>query len=208
MAGVVLFDVDGVLLDSIPSYARAWRCFADEHGLDFEALRAGATGRRPLEIVQRALPSEAERWSDLLEGFEAHVLREQATVGLMAGAERLLETLPRGRFAFVSSSSRRIVEASFSRLGIAVPEGSVFGEDVVCGKPDPSCYVLAAYRLGAPSKSVLVVEDAPAGIKAALAAGMQVLALATTHASETLAEAHAVAPNLAEATERILAWTT
>lgn len=206
MGGSVLFDVDGVLLDSIPAYERAWRCWAADHGLDVDALRAGATGRRPADIVRRALPAQDPQWEEALGRFEEHLRREQADVSLMPGAADMLERLPKGCWALVSSASRHIAEAALARLGVEIPDGSVFAGDVERGKPDPSCYALGATWLGVSPQHVLVVEDAPAGVAAARAAGMRVVAITTTHRAADLAEADEVLSTLAAAAERVAAW--
>lgn len=104
---------------------------------------------------------------------------------LLAGLEEA--GLP---WAVVTSGTRPLVAGWLKILGLAEPRCLVTAEDVEKGKPDPACYVLGKERLGIQDKP-LVVEDAPAGIRAGKAAGFEVLALATTHKTEELVDAGA-----------------
>lgn len=95
------------------------------------------------------------------------------------------------KWGVVTSGTRALIDGWLNVLGLPHPEMLVVAEDVELGKPDPRCYLLGRKKLGIESSSVLVLEDAPSGIKAGKAAGFKVIALATTHKLEQLKEAGA-----------------
>ena len=188
----VLFDCDGVLVDSAASVERAWRRWATEHGLDEDAVIAIAHGRRTEDTLldlgfSDDLAAEVER----LEGAE---VADAASVAAFPEAAALLPLLPRDAWAVVTSGTHALVTSRLAAAGLPVPSVLVTANDVAAGKPDPEGYLEAARRLGRPATDCLVIEDAPAGVEAALAAGMRVVALPTTHPADELAAATLVAP--------------
>lgn len=120
------------------------------------------------------------------------------------GAAGLLRALPPGRWAVVTSSRAGPTAARLARTGLVVPEVRVCAEDVSEGKPSPEGYLTAAARLGTDPARCLVVEDAPAGIAAGLAAGCTVYAVASTHRPEELRDAHVCFGSLKEAAGAVL----
>jgi sugar-phosphatase len=102
------------------------------------------------------------------------------------GAPLLLETLPVGSWAVATSGTRAVATDRLQRAGLPIPGVLICAEDVPRGKPSPDVYLLAAAGLGVVPSQCLVIEDAPAGIEAARAAGMGVVALTTTHRREEL----------------------
>jgi len=102
------------------------------------------------------------------------------------GAPRLLEMLPVGSWAVATSGTRAVATDRLRRAGLPIPGVLICAEDVLRGKPSPDVYLLAAAGLGVVPRDCLVVEDAPAGIEAARAAGMGVVAITTTHRPEEL----------------------
>ena len=113
-----------------------------------------------------------------------------------AGVKDLLAQLPRDRWGVATSGTRHTVSIRFPYLGLPEPSVMVTADDVQRGKPAPDPYLLAAKRLGVAPADCLVIEDAPAGVEAAKAAGARVIAVATTNQAQTLAEADAIAPAL------------
>lgn len=109
------------------------------------------------------------------------------SVVALPGAEDLLRSLPRDRWAAVTSGGRELMTARLQAAGLPVPDVLVAAEDVAVGKPDPAGYLLAAQRLGADPADCVVLEDAPAGLEAGRRAGCRVLAVATSHTPEQLA---------------------
>ncbi len=181
LADAVLFDLDGTLVDSTASVVRNWRRIATLLGRPGEDLvgdRHGIPGRQVLRVIEPDLPEERIRELDqaLIDGEVA----DTRDVVPTTGAQQLLEAVPPDRWAIVTSGPRRLALARLGAAGLPVPAVLVTADDVRVGKPDPEPFLLAARHLGLPPQRCLVVEDAPAGITAARAAGCQVLGVLTT----------------------------
>jgi sugar-phosphatase len=190
----VLFDLDGVLVDSTRYVEQQWRRWALGKGLSPEPFLRVCHGRRALETIQLAAPdldAEAE--------VAAFLPEDGSEPGLLApveGAARLLQRLPAGRWAVATSGPRVSAIARLRSAGLPLPSVLICAEDVIRGKPNPEVYLTAAAALSASPSECLVLEDAPAGIESARAAGMRVIALTTTHRSVDL-RADACASSLA-----------
>jgi mannitol-1-/sugar-/sorbitol-6-phosphatase len=186
----ILFDLDGVLVDSTRQIEQQWRGWALAKGLSPEPFLRVCHGRRALETIQLAAPeldAEAE-----VAAFKPDPLAEAAGLPPVEGAAHLLTLLPSNSWAVATSGSRATATARLRGAGLPVPAVLVCAEDVVRGKPDPDVYLTAAALLDVLRQDCVVVEDAPAGIEAARAAGMRVLALTTTHPANLLqADAYA-----------------
>lgn len=192
----VLFDLDGVLVDSARPVERVWRAWAERHGLDATQVVKVAHGRRTIETVQLFTPHlEAEAEDKELERAEI-----EDTTGLLKadGAGALLTILPAGSWAVVTSGSRALATARLRSTGLQIPRFLVGAEDVAKGKPDPECYLKGAELLGVSAERCVVVEDTPAGIQAAHSAGMVAVAVATTHRASELSKADAVVGALSD----------
>lgn len=179
----VLFDLDGTLVDSTASVVRSWRRFAEHFDVSMEALHANH-GQPARTLVGLLLPTE--RHAEAL----AHVTDLEVTdaVGLLPirGAADFFAAVPADRRAIVTSGSVPIATARLAASGYDRPDVFVTVDDVVNGKPHPEPFLTAAARLGVDPARCLVVEDAPAGIAAARAAGCAVLALTGTTAEDDL----------------------
>ena len=127
---------------------------------------------------------------ELLEGYE---IADAASVHAFPAAAALLGELPPESWAVVTSGTRALATSRLAAAGLPLPEVLVTADDVRAGKPDPEGYLEAARRLGRPPEDCVVIEDAPAGVQAALAAGMRVIGLTTTHAAAELQAATLVA---------------
>ncbi len=183
----LLFDLDGVLVDSGASTERAWPLWAEKHGLDAAEILDIAHGRRTVETVQLVAPHlSAKDEAAMLEDIE---VQDVAAVGEISGASELLQTLPAECWAVVTSGTRKLAVSRLHQMSLPEPRVIVSAEDVSNGTPDPECYLKAAQLLDGDPEDCLVVEDAPAGIEAAHAAGMRVIALATTHSAEDISAA-------------------
>ncbi|WP_223855065.1 HAD-IA family hydrolase [Ralstonia solanacearum] len=108
-------------------------------------------------------------------------MEDVGDIEALAGAADLLGSLPRDRWAIVTSASRELAHRRLAAAGLPLPPMLITAEDVECGKPAPDCFQLAALRLGVNVKDCLVFEDATAGIQAAEAAGAGVVVISTTH---------------------------
>ena len=190
----LLFDLDGVLVDSRAAVERTWRRWAARHGLDAEPLLAFAHGRRTrdtlMAMVPQLDPAHEVAWLDAAE------LEDLEGVVAVPGAAALTAGLPAGAWAIVTSCGRELARRRLARAGLPLPGVLLTSEDVTRGKPAPEGYLLAARRLAADPASCLVFEDAPPGIAAARAAGCTVVGLSTTHAPGQLAHCQAIVPDL------------
>jgi sugar-phosphatase len=173
----LLFDLDGVLLDSVPAYRRAWARWASEYGVQEAAIWSDAHGRRPRDIIERVAPTlQIER---ALVAFDRALEAERDGCTAMPGATECLRSL-NSPWAIVTSGRRRHVEASLRAVGLPSPPVLVCGDDVSRGKPHPDGFLAAPRALHTEPPACVVIEDAPAGITAARSAGMLPVALTTT----------------------------
>ena len=176
----LLFDLDGTIVNSIAAAERAWAAWAERHGLDVAAFLPTIHGVRGIDTITRlALPG-------LDPAVEAEAILQAEIedvegVEPIEGAAAFLASLPADRWAIVTSSPRRLALRRLAAAGLPVPAVLVTAEDVTRGKPAPDCFLLAAERLGQRIEDCLVFEDAPAGIKAAEAAGAAVVMVTATH---------------------------
>ena len=194
----VLFDLDGVLVDSMALVHRAWRWWAVSHGLDPGAVARAGRGGPAVETVRRAAPHlDAAREAQRISDYEADAAHE---VIAFPGALALLETVGGGgglgSWGIVTSGVRRVARGRIEVCRLPDPPVLVTADDVTKGKPDPQCYLQAATALGVDPGSCLVVEDGPGGVTAARAAGMGVVAVASTRTAGDLVDADAVVPAL------------
>jgi sugar-phosphatase len=183
----ILFDLDGVLVDSAAWIELQWQRWAERRGLDPAPFLRVCHGRRAVETIRLAAPeldAEAE-----VARFDQAEEAVAAPLRPVAGAERVLASLPAGSWAVATSGPRTMAVARLRRAGLPVPGVLIAAEDVHRGKPDPDVYLRAAELLGALPERCLVIEDAPAGLEAGRAAGMTTLALTTTHSSAQLSAA-------------------
>jgi sugar-phosphatase len=184
----LLFDIDGTLVDSTAAVERVWRRWADEYGVDAEAVIAVSHGLRNEDAVARVLPEDqvpaATRRLTELE------LADLEGVVAIRGAAELLDALDGtgsgSTWAAVTSGPRDLMRARLAAAGLPAPPVLVTAEDVAVGKPDPQGYRAAAAALGADPARCVVVEDAPAGVAAGRGAGARVIAVAGTYPAQAL----------------------
>jgi len=189
----ILFDLDGVLLDSTRVVAAQYRRWATENGLDPDEVMKAAHGVRTIEVIQRVAPHlDAVAETQKIEKREAAA----DEVVRMPGAIELLSSIPKGRWCVVTSGTRFLAVTRMRKFGVPVPEIMVTADDVKNGKPDPEPYLKGAELLRVKPAECVVVEDAPAGIQAARAAGMKVVSLPSTYPQEELYEADAIVSGL------------
>ena len=197
----LIFDMDGTMINSMPTHAQSWVDFAQRHGLaiDLDDLMRRTTGRNGLEcmreLFQCDLP-EAEAWGLITEketlyrALYAPIFSEVA--GFKVFSEQALQAGL--KFGVGSAGDQHNLGFAFSHLKLkTAPLAVVGGDEGLPGKPDPAIFLEAAKRMNANAASCLVFEDAPFGIEAARRAGMLAVAICTTHTPAQLAGPHVVA---------------
>ncbi len=191
----VIFDNDGVLMDSAELHRRSWHVLAGEMKLSFsDDFFRETFGQTNPTILARFLrrPLDREEAARLSERKEELFRREaKGRIALFPGVEGMLAGLKaRGfRLALGTSTPRSNVEFFLRELGLGRHlEAFACMEDVERGKPDPAVFLLAARHLGVPPARCVVVEDAFAGVEAARAAGMKCVAVAPTNTAAALRE--------------------
>src|SRR5947208_2322614 len=180
----ILFDLDGVLVDSRECIELIWHAWAAERGLDPADFLRVAHGRRIAETLRLVAPQlDASVEAAVLDAME-----EVETRGLRAtpGAAALLRQLSEAQRAIVTSGSRAVATLRLRTAGLPIPDVFVTAGDVKQGKPYPEGYLMAAGRLGVAPSDCVVVEDSPPGVAAGKAAGMRVIALLTTYPTAAL----------------------
>jgi sugar-phosphatase len=198
----VIFDLDGVVINSDPVAERHWKLWTARHGVPFAHVLEVHHGRPTAETIRLVAPHlDASAEARVKENAEAE---DFEGLSLYEGASALLHSLPRERWGVATSGTRRTVALRRGQLGFPEPPVLVTADDVARGKPAPDPYILAAERLGVPAARCVVIEDAPAGIVAARAAGARVIAIASTHPREALAAADGIAAALADVTISVL----
>jgi sugar-phosphatase len=190
----ILFDLDGVLIDSTRSVDRQWRAWARKKGIDEEKVMAIAHGVRSIEVIRAVAPHLDA--APEVQWLESHEAEDQSDVTVMPGAAELIRAIPDGHWCVVTSGTRYLATARLRLGGLPVPKVLVTADDVTNGKPHPEPYLKGAELLGFKPADCLVIEDAPAGIRSGHAAGMKAIALTSTYPAVKLSEADAVVDKL------------
>ena len=185
----VLFDLDGVLIDSTPAVARVWHRWAIEHGFDPDKVVKMAHGRPSRTTIHDLLPNADVAAED--REVERREIEDLEGVVPLPGARQLLDSLPPDRWTIATSCTRPLAEVRLRAAGLPIPKTMITSNDVKIGKPDPEPYLKAAAMLNFAASDCVVVEDAPAGVRAGKAAGARVIAFATTMPQRELEDAGA-----------------
>jgi sugar-phosphatase len=202
----LLFDMDGVLIDSIAAVERCWRQWALIYGIPDADRFHVPHGVRAGDIVRMLKPEFSEaQVAEGLRTIEDLEVADTGDVTALSGAKDLLSLLPPDRWTIVTSATRRLAHARLAAAGLAIPERMITGDMVVRGKPDPEPYRRGAELLGFLPAECIVVEDAPSGVNAGLAAGARVIAVLGTHNASQLSGASWVASSLNDIDVRVLA---
>ena len=160
-----------------------------EHGFDPEKVVNMAHGRPSRTTILELLPNADIEAQD--REVERREMEDLGGVVLLPGARQLLNSLPADRWTIVTSCTRRLAEVRLRTAGLPIPKKMITSTDIQNGKPHPEPYLKAAKTLGIPASECVVVEDAPAGIRAGKAAGARVIAFPTTMERHELEEARA-----------------
>lgn len=191
----LLFDMDGVLVDSHAVVKRTWRRWCERTGIDEATVLSAAHGRRTMDTLRAVAPhldlSAEARWLEEAE------LRDRDGIVAVPGARELTTALPDGSWAVVTSAGRELARRRLEWAGLPAPRSLVSAQEVRQGKPSPEGYLRAAGKLGVDASCCVVLEDSPAGIEAARAARMRVVGLTTTHEADELGGVEVLLPDLA-----------
>lgn len=166
----ILFDMDGVLVDSNPAIEASWRLWADEVGAPFDELQAYIHGRKAVEVIAHFQPGADidAVWSRLIEQEMANAHLTRA----LPGAAEMLASLERSEWTIVTSAPEELALARLAACGLPTPHPMISARDVARGKPAPDGFLKGAEALGCPPSKAIVIEDSAPGIAAALAGGM------------------------------------
>ncbi|MGD0704868.1 MAG: HAD family phosphatase [Trebonia sp.] len=217
MIEAVVFDMDGVLIDSEPVWERVRRRFTADHG-----------GRWPADAQDRMMGMSTAEWSAYISGdfgveLTPRQVAEQVVAAMAAEYEKHLPLLPgavdavrslspRWPLAVASSSPRSLIETVLNAADLSSAFSAIVSsEEVPRGKPAPDVYQAAADRLSVPPKSCAAVEDSSNGLRSAAAAGLTVIAIPRPEyppAPDALATARLVLTTLTDLTPAKLATLT
>ena len=215
MLKAVLFDMDGVLFDSMPGHADAWVKAVHMHGLDITPeevyLNEGRTGASTISILTQRTwhrdPTEAEVkqiYADKCVFFNAYLAQHGEASAMRGAAEVLAEVKRRGLLPVLVTGSAQ--ESLLTRLNLAYPDTfhvpyMVTANDVRYGKPNPEPYLMGLQKAGVTADEAIVVENAPLGVQAARAAGIFTIAVNTGPLSASVlieAGANVVFPSMSD----------
>jgi mannitol-1-/sugar-/sorbitol-6-phosphatase len=177
-ADALLFDLDGTLVDSHASIVAGWSRWASRYQVDLTRVLAIMPGRPGIDVMREVRPDLPD--PVLARDVAALTTAEIADadrVTAMPGAAGLLGALPADRWAVVTACTRELALARLRAARLPVPAVLIGSDSGPAAKPDPAGYLAAARQLGVAPERSLVIEDAPAGVAAGLAAGMQVIAV-------------------------------
>jgi sugar-phosphatase len=188
-AAGILFDMDGVLVSSIGSVNRCWKRWAEHYGLPNATSVQIEHGTRAVDMIAKLIPGlDVAEGLRLIEDME---IEDVSDLRVLPGARALLESLPPERWAIVTSATYRLLLGRLKAAELPVPERIISGDMVERGKPDPEPYRRGAELIQSPPAECIVVEDAPSGVAAGVAAGCRVLGVLGTHSEAELRAAGA-----------------
>jgi sugar-phosphatase len=190
----ILFDLDGVLVDSHTVVERTWRRWIERHGFDVPDIVRRAHGRRSIDTVRDVAPQLSA--DDEVQWLASVELGDFDGVVALPGAAIILEALRHGEWAVVTSGGRVLARRRLEHANLPVPDILIAAEDVAVGKPEPDCYLKAARQLARDPSHCIVIEDTPAGIKAARESGARTVALTTTFSRTALGGADIIVNDL------------
>jgi len=193
----LLFDMDGVLISSIGSVVRCWRIWAQQYDIPGWESYEIPHGTRAIDIIRQLRPDLDEAAvHEGLRAIEDLEIGDTEDLKVLPGVRDLLASLPPERWSIVTSATRRLLLGRLKAAGLPLPARIIAGDDVVHGKPHPEPYMTGAKLLGFAPAECIVVEDAPAGVGAGIAAGCRVLGVLGTHEAAQLTACTWIVPSL------------
>ena len=190
----ILFDLDGVLVDSEASVERNWRKWALMHNLDPQVVLSSIHGRRSEDTIRLLAPSLPLQ--EETRRIEAMEIADTADLVAVPGAAQLLARLPTTSWTVVTSGSRALAATRLQAAHLPIPITFVTADDVTHGKPDPEGYLKGAEILSVEPEQCIVIEDRLPGIQAAQAGHMHAIALGSAFPPSERARAEAWIPSL------------
>ena len=180
----ILFDLDGVLIDSTSCIERHWQEWSQKHDIDLVKILQNAHGVRTIETMKIVAPhlnieKEAAQ-------FTANEILDTEGVVAIPGSKALIDQIPINQWTIVTSGSYDLVQARLKKSGLPMPKAIVTADSVSQGKPSPEPYLMGAKKLDTSIDECCVVEDAPIGIRAGKNAGALVIGVLSTHSREEL----------------------
>ena len=195
----VIFDMDGTLIDSTPAVERAWTVWAGEHGFTRSEM-AGTHGVPSAGVVRMFVPAEQQEAA--IDRINVLELEDVHDIVVLPGAAEALAAVSSSKSAIATSCTIPLAKARIAAAELVPPTVLVTADDVKRGKPAPDPFLEAARRMGVDPSRCLVIEDAPAGLQAAKAAGCFTLAVVTTTPIDQL-HADGIVTNLSEVTFQV-----
>jgi sugar-phosphatase len=178
----VLFDLDGVLIDSNPAVDRVWSGWAIEHGFDPGEVIRKAHGRPSITTIHEYISGESAEAEN--KEVERREIADLEGIVPLPGAMDLLRAIPKERWAIVTSGTYSLATARIRVAGLPEPKNLITSSDIRRGKPDPEPYLKGAAKLGFEARDCVVLEDAGAGVRAGKAAGARVIGIRSPTASD------------------------
>lgn len=188
----IVFDLDGTLIDSYADAVTCWTDWARSVGLSAFDLDSVFGGRREeivMSVLPNATPADVAAYAEQVRVAEAE---HTSQVVARPGAAELLSRLPDDRWAIVTSNDDAVARARLEAAGLPAPRVLLSADEIERGKPDPQGLLRAASMLGVPAAEAVAVDDAPAGIASARAAGMPSIAVRFRHSDSSLEAADAI----------------
>ncbi len=183
----LLFDNDGVIISSIASVNRCWKLWAKYYGIEGWETYTIPHGVRAMDVMKSLRPDFGP--AELAEGLkriEDMEIADVADLEVLPGVRALVGSLPPERWTIVTSATRRLLVGRLKAADLPLPEQVIVGDEVVNGKPHPEPYIKGAAILGFAPAECIVIEDAPSGVGAGVAAGARVLGVLGTHEAHDL----------------------
>lgn len=200
----VIFDMDGVLVDSAEAHFQSWQRLGRQQGVQLTQEQFSATfGRQNRDIIPLLFGEVSEPALREMADRKERIYRDlvRANPPIVEGAIDLVVSLHEAgaQLAVGSSGPRANIDLILEAMGVQDQVRVVVSsDDVSRGKPDPQVFSMACNRLGLPSRHCVVIEDAPSGVEAARAAGAHCVAVLMHHSRESLKRAHRIVEKIAD----------
>jgi len=200
----VIFDMDGVLIDSAEPHFQSWHLLAQQEGASITRQHFQETfGRQNKDVIPALLgesaPERVRRLADRKEAIYRELIRREAPI--VPGAVELVRALSKAhvRLAVGSSGPRANIDLVLESMGVREMFAAIVsGEEVERGKPDPQVFALACEKLGLEPRNCVVIEDAPVGVQAAKVAGAKAVAILMHHARDAFDNADLIVDKLGD----------